>query len=270
MNALRSYATRHPVMFVLSLTIAWLIVLLVFTGIASSALHRPFGDAVTGTIGRLTITACILLLVWRLGWLEASGVARLGRWPVWLLALGGMTYFTIASLYSYFSKINFDFSSLIQIPDARAIVMSQFAVSLCEEILFRGVVLYSLARVWENTKRGMIGSVVLSSLIFAVLHMTNVFAQEIPLSSALLLTLETCIIAIWWGALVLWGGSIWPAVMLHFVSNAVVAVQGLTIPMVEPNIVAYRQLLFFSILLGVLGVGLLVQAVPRRVVPEVL
>ncbi len=268
MNALRSYSTRHPVIFVLSLTIAWLVVLLVFTGIASSVLHKPFSGAITSTIGRLTITACILLLVWRLGWLKASGVARLGRWPVWLLALGGMTYFTIASLYSYFGKITFDFSSLIQLPDARAIVMTQFAVSLCEEILFRGVVLYSLVRVWGNTKLGLIGSVVLTSLIFAVLHMTNVFAYGISFSSALLLTLEGCIIAIWWGALVLLGKSIWPAVMLHLVGNAVLPVQGLTITMVEPDILAIIRILWFSIPLGVLGIMLLMKAATHPIVPE--
>ena len=114
MNALRSFATRHPVIFVLSLTIVWLVILLAFTGIVSSALRRPFGDAVTGTIGRLTITVFILLLAWRMGWLKAVGITRLGSWPFWLVALGGMTYFAIASLYSYFGRIFFDFSSLIK------------------------------------------------------------------------------------------------------------------------------------------------------------
>ena len=268
MNALRSFATRHPVLFVLSLTIAWLVLLMLFTGIASSALHRPYGDAVTGTIGRLAITACTLLLVWRLGWLEAAGIARLGRWWVWLLALGGMTYFTLASLYSYFGKIHFDFSSLILIPEARAIVMTQFVVSLCEEILFRGVLLYSLVRAWGNTKRGMIGSVLLTSLIFAVLHMTNVFSYGVSLSSALLLTLETCLIAIWWGALVLQGKSIWIVVMLHLVGNAVIPVQSLTAPMVEPEISAIIQILLFSIPLGVLGIILLMKAAPQPILPE--
>lgn len=268
MNTLRSFAGRHPVLFVLILTIAWLVMLLFFTDIASSALHKPFGDAVTGTIGRLTISACILLLVWRLGWLEASGVGRLGRWQVWLAALGGMIYYTIASLYSYFGKINFDFSSLNQLPDARAIVMTQFVVSLCEEILFRGVALYSLVRVWGNTKRGMIGSVVLTSLVFAVLHLTNVFAQGISLASALLLTLETCIIAIWWGALVLLGKSIWPAVMLHLAGNAVVQVQGLTLAMIEPEILGILRILWFSIPLGVLGIILVMKAAPCPIVFE--
>jgi hypothetical protein len=52
--------------------------------------------------------------------------------------------------------------------------------------------------------------------------------------------------------------------MLHFVVSVVVIVQGLTVPMVEPNILAYKWLLLFSILLGVIGIGLLVKALPLR------
>ena len=264
MNIFRSFTTNQPVLFVFCATIAWFVLVMVFTGIASSALRKPFGEATTGTIGRLAVTACTLWLVWRLGWLEASGVARLGSGLVWLLALGGLIYFACASLYAFYGKVAFDFSSLIRLPAARTTVLTQFVVGLSEEILFRGLVLYALTRVWGNTRVGLIGSVLLTSLLFAVLHITQVFSHGVSPASALLLTLETLIISIWWGALVLLGGSIWPAVMLHFVVNAVVAVQGLTVPMVEPNILAYKRLLWFSIVLGVLGIGLLVQAVPLR------
>jgi hypothetical protein len=109
MNMLESVATDHPVVFVIGLTIAWFLLVVVFTGIASSALRRPYGDATTATLGRLAVTACILLLVWRLGWLEPSGIARPGSWRVWLIALGGMIYFASASLYSFYGKVAFDF-----------------------------------------------------------------------------------------------------------------------------------------------------------------
>lgn len=198
------------------------------------------------------------------GWLDSSDFARLGQWQVWSIAFGGLIYFASASLYSFYGEIAFDFSNLIRPSASCTAVLTHFAASLSEEILFRGVVLYSLSRVWGDTKKGMFGSVVLASLLFAVLHLTHVFTAGASLTSALLLTVETFIISIYWGALVLWGGSIWPTVMLHFVGNAVVAVQGLTIPMVEPDILVYKRLLWFSILLGVLGVGLLVRAASPR------
>jgi membrane protease YdiL (CAAX protease family) len=123
-------------------------------------------------------------------------------------------------------------------------------------------VLYALIRAWGDSARGKIGGVALTSLLFAGLHLTNVFAYGVSLPAASFLTLETFVVSVWWGALVLLGGSIWPAVMLHFVVNAVVALQGLSRPMVEPDILAYSRVLWFSLPLGVLGIGLLLRAAP--------
>jgi uncharacterized protein len=254
MKLFKSFAAKHPVLFVLSSIFVWLVIVIVFSGIAST-----MDDALIAIIGRLVVTACCLLLIWHLGWLKVSGVTLSGSWLVWLIALGGMIYFTCASLFAFYGNIDFDFSGLMRLPDARTTVMTHFAAGLSEEILFRGLVLCALSRVWGNTKRGVIGSVVLTSLLFAILHITQVFTSGVSLSSALLLALETFVISLWWGALVLFGGSIWPAVILHCVGNAVVAVQGLTVAMVEPDILAYERILWFSLLLGGVGIGLLAQ-----------
>jgi hypothetical protein len=44
--------------------------------------------------------------------------------------------------------------------------------------------------------------------------------MELSREAALLLVLEGTIIAVWWAALVVGCGSIWPVVLLHFVVNA--------------------------------------------------
>ncbi len=268
MKPFTSVANKHPFIFVLSLTILWFVLALAFTGIASGALRLSYGDATTATIGRLAVTACLLFLVWRMGWPEASVIVRLGRWQVWLLALGGLIYFASASLYSFYGKVVFDFSSLIRLPSARIAILAIFVVGLSEEIMFRGVALHRLVRVWGPARQGVIGSVVLSSLLFSVLHITQVFTNGVPISLVLLLALETWIISMWWAALVLLSSSIWPAVMLHFIGNAVVAVQGLTVPAVEPDILAYTRLLWFSILPGLLGLALLIRSPSHPFVPE--
>jgi membrane protease YdiL (CAAX protease family) len=240
--------------------------LLAFTAIASGVLSRPYGDAVTTSISRLITTACVLLLIWRLGWLGSIGIVRLGRWRIWLIALGGIIYFSSASLYSFYSEISFDFSNLLCSGSAHAIVITQFIVALCEEVLFRGLVLYSLVRVWGVSKKGIVGSVILTSLLFAVPHLMQIFTSDVSILSVLVVILEGSFISIWWGALVLWGESIWPAIMSHFIGNAIIALQGLVIPMVDPEILAYERLLFFSLLLGVLGFVLLLKIIPGRFV----
>jgi len=266
--SLSKFARHHPVGFVVVLTITWVVLLLVFMIIAATVLHKPYGDAMTVSIGRLTVTACVLLLAWRMDWLKASGMFRSGSGRIWLLALGGLVYLSGASLYSFYGKVAFDLSSLLQLPDARAAVATHFVAGLSEEILFRGLLLYALIRVWGNTPRGILGSVLLASALFALVHLTQVFTYGVSLTSALLLILQTFILSFWWAALVVMGRSIWPAVILHFVVNAVVAVQGLTAPMVEPGILAYRDLLLFSLPLGVLAIGLLAKTALHRVVPE--
>jgi hypothetical protein len=134
-----SFARNHPVAFVLASTMAWLVLLLVLMGIASSALRTPYDDPITGTVGRLAVTACVLLLVWHLGWMKAAGVTRLGRRQVWLLALGGMVYFAVASLYSLYGQVSFDFSSLIRLPESRTALTTQLVVAMGEEVLFSGL-----------------------------------------------------------------------------------------------------------------------------------
>jgi membrane protease YdiL (CAAX protease family) len=268
MNVLKSFATNSPVLFVIGLMVVWFVAELVFMGIASSVLHKPYGDTVTTTVGRLAVTACVLWLVWRWDWLEASGIVRLGHWQVWLLVGGGMLYFTSAALYAFYGKVAFDISSLIHLPACRTTILTQAAVGLSEEILFRGVMLYVLLRAWGHTRQGMIGSVVLTAVLFALLHITHVFTHGASWSSVLLLTTQTCIIAVWWGAVVVWGGSLWPAVLLHFVTNAVIPIQGLTTPMITPEILAYRRLLWFSIPLGIFGIGLLAQAALSPIAPD--
>jgi len=256
-------ARRRPIGFVFVLTAVWFALLLVLMMLAATILQKPVGDAMTVSIGRLVVTAGVLFLAWRMDWLKASGISRPGSWRVWLLALGGLVYFAGASLYAFYGRVAFDFSSLLRLPDARTVITVHFIAGLSEEILFRGLALYALIRVWGNTTRGIFGSVLLASALFALVHITQVFTYGLSLSSALLLILQALVIAFWWGTLVVTGGSIWPAVLLHFVVNAVVAVQSLATPMVEPVILAYRQLLWFSLPLAVLALGMLAKIALR-------
>jgi membrane protease YdiL (CAAX protease family) len=262
MSLVKTFAANHPVGFTLSLTVAWFISLFVVMGIASSVLRKPYGDALPNAIARLLATGCILALTWRLGWLEETGITRLGSGWIWLLALIGMVYLAGASLYAFYGKIAFDFKSLFHLPAARSAAANSFIASLSEEILFRGLVLYSLARAWGQTRAGLVGSILLAALLFALLHLSQVLTKQLSLTAALLLTSQTWIIAIWWGALVISGGSLWPAVLLHFVVNAVVSVQGLVVPMIDSEILAYQRLFWLSLPLGVLGLGLALLVTP--------
>ena len=262
MASLRSFETHHPLAFALGSTVGWLMLVLVFMGVASRALGAPYGSAATTAVSRLAAAACSLLMIWRLGWLGASGVTRLGRGRIWLLAVAGMVLFASASVYWLYGNLAFDVSRLLQLPAARAVVPAQVGVGLSEELLFRGLVLCGLVRAWGGRRCGTIKAVLVTSLIFAVLHLTQVASGGLSPSGASLLTLQALVIAVWWGALVVAGGSIWPAVMLHSVGNAVVAVRGLDASIARPELVAYAGLLCLSLPLGALAVALLRRTAP--------
>lgn len=269
MKNINNFSTTHPILFVISSTILWLVVLLVLTAIISGISGRPYGDEVSSTISRLITTVIILMIIFNLGWLDAIGITKIGKWRIWLIAFGGIIYFACASLYSFFGEVSFNFSHLIQSRSAQTAVIVQFVVSLCEEIMFRGLVLYSLVRVWGNTRKGIFVSVVLTSFLFSIPHIMQVFTAGVSFLSVLILVLEGSIVAFWWGALVLYGKSIWPAIFIHMAGNAIVSVQGLLIPMVEPEILAYTRLLLFSLPLCALGIILLIKITPLAVVPDV-
>jgi len=255
MNALSILAADHPIWFVLAFTLVWFVVVLFVTGMASSKLRKPYGE-VTAMVVRLAVAVGLLLLIGRLGWLQEAGIARLGRWQAWLLALGGLLYICCAGLYAFYDKPALDVGSLVRLPAARMIAGTSLIYVLHEELLFRGLVLTVLHRAWGHTTPGAIASVALTAALFAVPHLVSLF-MGLSRSAAWLLVAQGWVIAVWWGALVVWGGSLWPAVLLHYVVNVVVPVQGLTVPMVTPDTLAYRRLLWFSIPLGMLGVGLL-------------
>lgn len=263
MTTLKLFATTHPVGFALALTFAWLVLLILTMGLAAGALRRPYGDAVTGALGRLAVTAGVLFLIWRLGWLGEAGLARLGGWQAWLLALAGLGYYSAASLYAFFGRVAFDFSSLAH-PGSRDVLVTCLLVGLSEEILFRGLILYALARAWGNTTPGLIAAVAFTALLFAVPHLLQVFTHRLAPEAALLLVLETVLTSIWWGALVLLGGSIWPVVLLHIMGNTIVSLQSLITPLLEPDVVPYRRLLWLSLPLVALGIGLLAGVLPPR------
>ena len=84
---LLSLATNHPITFVLGATLAWLVLLAASTGIALGALQAHGGEAAAALLGPVIGAAGVYLLLWRLGWLGASGITRPGHGQTWCLTL---------------------------------------------------------------------------------------------------------------------------------------------------------------------------------------
>jgi membrane protease YdiL (CAAX protease family) len=147
---------------------------------------------------------------------------------------------------------------MINDENARSILLRQGIVGFVEETLFRGIILYALARVWGHTRRGLIAAVIVQAALFGLIHILQALGGS-PTSSVLLVIVNGFLSGIWWGALVVGWGSVWPVVILHAASNAAVAIHGLTNPFIEPATTGYLRVTLFELPLVVLGIWILMQ-----------
>ncbi|MEC9072557.1 MAG: CPBP family intramembrane glutamic endopeptidase, partial [Myxococcota bacterium] len=127
--------------------------------------------------------------------------------------------------------------TLSESPGGAALLFTGIALgpAICEEALFRGVLLQSLRRHMRARN-----AVLLSSVVFGLFHM-NIY--QLPTATLLGVLL---------GSLVIRFGSIWPAVLLHLLHNGLV----LAVELYVPDDLAGDPALWLLCLLPVAAIGL--------------
>jgi membrane protease YdiL (CAAX protease family) len=258
MKPISRLADKKPLLFGLLALLTWIALGALINGIVAFLLKMPFADSFVQLAGISGATCILLLLAFRLGWLGKIGITDFGTLPVWALTLLIAIYVVLAGWYSFFGQITFELSSLVDTPEARAILLQTLPVALAEETMFRGIVLYALVRVWGQTKRGLVTAVVVQAALFGALHALQVLAGT-TLDAALANVLATFIFGIWVGGLVLSVGTLWPAIVLHTASNAFILIKGLSSRWVDPVSLGYLQEAFFEIPLALLGLWIMLK-----------
>ena len=222
LGRLRNLASRRPLPFVVLLILGSLVV----AGLAATLAVVLFGvdqtDPSLGLIGNLTATFCLVFLLWRFGWLEAAGIASWGGWRAWTAALVLLVYYLLELTYSFFGEFSFSVPAAavsgLRVPGV--IIGGMF-----EEVLFRGAVLYALVRVWGTTRTGVLRAASASALLFGLVHSANAIGGD---RSEILGQMGIALLeGIWWAAIVVRWGSLWPTVLIHVVSNWVLRTKAL-------------------------------------------
>jgi len=171
--------------------------------------------------------------------------------PLIMFALGGCLAGNIFSnLVSEFFK-NFGYTPVIpelQLPMGVVGIILYFVAScaipaLCEEFMFRGLILGSLR------KYGDVIAIVLSSLLFALMHGNFV---QIPFAF---------IVGLIFGYITVLSNSIWPAVAAHFLNNFFsCALDYLTINMsIEQTNNTFLLYMAFLLVVGIAGLIIVVS-----------
>lgn len=265
MEKLKGLAGGHPILYVLFIIFTWFLVGAVVAGLVSVVQKRSFFEYGPQVSGTLAATFYILVMARRFGWLRASGIGVLGRLDAWLVAIAALVYLVVAYWIAFFGEASISVGYLTASEGVRTIVLRQLVVGPVEEILFRGIVLYALVRVWGNNRRGLLAAAFLSAFLFGAFHLLQAFAGQPP-EIALLTALDCMVSGLWWAAFVLLWGTIWPVAFIHAASNSAVLVKALALPGTILTVPGYWLGVLMQLPLVILGLYLVLNRRPNAAV----
>lgn len=214
MNKIKFFTTEHPLIFGLATTIVFIVMVLVSSILSARWPAETPGWYIIGTIGRVISIILFLLILSRQGWLESAGFTRLGGWQVWLILLPLLAYSIVVSAFVITGNLRFGFSKTALTWFAVVFLMAH---AFLEEAAFRGLILHGLVRAWEGTSRGLVKSVLVSSLFFGGYHILYLAGEPLPV--VLSRMVFSTLLGFFLGAIVLKAGSIYPAVFFHGILN---------------------------------------------------
>ena len=163
------------------------------------------------------------------GFLSRAGLSPLFIWL--LYQFGGKKYLlfdrsffkTLAWSLPCFmvALINFPYASLIkgEASITRADLIGLYtlyvvAIALLEELIFRGIAIMVIEDLLRNSKHRPLLTVLFSSLLFSLFHLTNLFIGA-SIGSVLLQCLYTFLIGGMLGVTMLKGRNVWLCVLIH-------------------------------------------------------
>lgn len=220
MNRFKNFALQRPFLFGIVL-----VILYAFLTALAYPVHYLFPENEAGQLygdamAKFIVFLIFLAVLWRFGWIFLSGITRPGNIKIWPVIAGFTVYAVLTQLYAFTGSISIAF------PDPPlAVAHGVFALStaLDEETMVRGLVLIAMILAWGSTKGGQLKAVLLSSLLFGLIHLVNLMIRPpgVVLLQALIVTLP----GIFYAAIVLAYRSLWPAIVIHWLGNAAVNIK---------------------------------------------
>lgn len=225
MERFKAFSVRHPLWFGVVLLVAYAMLTTL-----TYPVHFLFSDDTVGilygdALSKLVVFGFLVGLVWRFGWLNATGLGRLRLGWAWPIIFVVLVYKAAAELHAFTgSPVPVVPASSYQIGQWFAYLMG----SLVEETISRGLVLLAMLTAWGDSRIGILKSVVLSSVVFGATHLFNLISA--PVVPVLFQTMLALVPGILYAALFLATRSLWPAIVLHWVTNALVNTKIATLP----------------------------------------
>jgi membrane protease YdiL (CAAX protease family) len=212
---MKNFAQKHPYIFAL-ITLLVSLVFLILAKLPTVPFANQMGIAtIIGGVGRVLVSLPFVYLLSRFGWLKEAGFRLPQEKKGWLWVVLVIPYLVLAFLLPTYKSISFDFSDLLLVFGT---IVFTFGVGMYEETVYRGVIQTLFYKKWIGIPHGILRAVIVSAIYFGVLHLANLAG-----GADLLLTVAQVVytigLGILFGALLVYGKSIWPAIIMHWLMD---------------------------------------------------
>jgi len=186
---------------------------------------------------------------------EGIGTGILLGWP--FITVGVIE---LVSLYLSFDKSSVSLPSIEKIMFFTLVMV---LIGIFEEVLCRGVILNNMINKWGYTKTGIIKAVILSSLIFGVGHLVNLFIYPTLIIRTLVQVMRASLHGFLFASIYLRCKNIWSLVILHGLYDWLVMASGIYHPVavtaapVDISVVSGLINIMYSIPFALVGLFLL-------------
>lgn len=223
---MKNFALRNPLLFSLITTILFFLLMTCAYAFGELMDDNSNGKQLGQLIGKIIISLLLVYIIWRFNWLKSSGVGRIGNLKSWLIILipGIFAIFSTTYAYTGIIKVPLNISTEIILTAA-----NMLSGSLVEELIFRGLIFYCFLVIWASKKGGLLKSSLVSAIIFGLSHLVWVVLGK-DLNLGLLQSLGAFGSGIFYAAIVIQTRSIWPAIIIHGLTNSLVYIVILEIP----------------------------------------
>lgn len=213
---MKDYALKNPTWFAIFLLVIFYSLMAEVFVIGELMSHFPNGRNIGEFIGKIITSIVFLIILWRFNWLKIAGINSCGHLKKWILLSPLLFYAIFSSVYAYTGIIKI---SVIKSSGDFFTGINMMGTGLAEEFIFRGLMFYCFVMAWHNKKNGLILSAMVSAIIFGLSHLIWVILGK-DLIPGLLQALGAFVSGIFYAAIIVQTRSIWPAVIVHGLTNA--------------------------------------------------
>jgi hypothetical protein len=262
MNSFKQFSGQHPFLFGIVITLL-VFVCYVIAGFLAEILGRNNVDRnLIEASGRLSGSVFFLLIIRQFRWAVPSGIARWSSISAWLLALTICGYEVITHVLPLTG--GFQYWNINPI-ETISVSLNALTTGPLEENPFRGLILYAFIRLWADSEKGIMKSVLLSAILFGASHLIHILIGR-PIAQAKLIALNAALAGVYYAAIVIRWNTVWPGAAIHGLLNVVASIVAYNTPGFEEPVLGLTIAVLFQVPLVGFAIYLIRRDKPHTII----